>query len=376
MHEQASFLDELASFCDGVSFTFVSAKEGLVCVDLGQAIREYNETTNNQAKVTYRRYLEKPVGEHTAVQNVAGMLGCFGNINTCTVAHAAIIGQLYEDPDHGNVAGDDGLVPENEELQEMTNEAINLIGIHEETKEFLGTERGAIHLKRPFHFDTASRKPSIGFMVIWPNISLVEEVLYGHPDPRYTDRIPESKEERVKLLGSELYRFLRSIHKAISIVDEDDLGAALAYSHKYTSEAERVFGIKELGHGQMTQLGSRYFWPALPDTVSDMKDHPLIRTVSRLYCGSAVVPETGIIPFEEEHLDSLRSPGSSIICNSHPHLRFLSDCGYVQRDEIRKRIYGSDGFEYLCRENLFLMPSVYQFTIVSVVPEHLIFLVG
>lgn len=363
MWSQRDFLYELAEFCRGFAITMMTAGEGLICRDLGVLLHEYNDLANNFCPVTYARCPFLDV-HSSSYQHVAGMLGVFGNLMTCTLPHGVIMSMHCVDENQINVAGDDGILPEYEDVEVAIREAINLVGVHEPTKEFITRHAGCIHLKRPI-YQFANRlfqRP----MIIWPNVSLIAETLLGIEDPRYRQFDDEtSTSDKITMAGREILRFLRSIFLSEFLTD-DHLSVAGDFISKLTDAFERRYQVG-LRSGRLTQCGDPFFWPSVPCGVEDCKRDPWIATVHSRFDGYAVCQLNVPIDWDQE-IERLEV-GMSIECNPCKQLSFLVNCKYMEVEPVMTRLVGVDALERL--EKIPYDPDmrpVNRYTVVDVIP--------
>lgn len=108
LEEFKYFMAELAAFCDGVMIQVVDSREGVLNYDLGNLLREYNETCNNRGQYMVLRYLPEDftLYEHGR----AGFLGVYGNIVGSTVLHGLHATQVDGDFSDGKCVGDDAFI--------------------------------------------------------------------------------------------------------------------------------------------------------------------------------------------------------------------------------------------------------------------------
>jgi len=361
MWAQRYFLYDLAEFCRGYPITIMDARSGIICRDLGDVIWEYNQLANEYPRITYYRC---PLLEFVpqSEQQIAGLLGVFGNLMTCTVAHGVIISMWAEDEDQVNVAGDDGIVPESDETSVAIRETISIIGTHEETKEFLSYEAGAIHLKRPIYQVRQSlhQKP----MVIWPNVSFLSYLIFAIDDPRYMSMENLSKKDRIGLIGKEVLRFLRTL-SLWSNIAEHDKGVACEYLMNLERLVEKEFDISLVG-GRLTQCGDSVFWPWIPRLYEDIGKDPWTQTCNNVYSGWCSLPEADERPWDMQIEEIF--VGATLEVNAHPHLSFLTKCQYLERSYRTVNVYGEDGLERLKRSILNLDPIVYTYECIEAIP--------
>lgn len=105
MAEQKYFLEALAAFTDDVVVRLVDSNLGIVAESLGSLIRRYNDVCNRRPGFTVNRYQGhcQVVLEH----KVAGFLGVYGNITSCTTVHGLHACQICGDDSRCRCVGDD-----------------------------------------------------------------------------------------------------------------------------------------------------------------------------------------------------------------------------------------------------------------------------
>jgi len=264
-----------------------------------------------------------------------------------------------------NVAGDDGILPETEDVEVAIREAINLVGVHEPSKEFITRHAGCIHLKRPiFQFaNRLAQRP----MIIWPNVSLIAETLLGVEDPRYRQLDEESSaSDRITMAGREILRFLRSLYYSEFLTD-DHLDAAGNFVTKLTDAFERRYQVS-LRCGRLSQCGDPYFWPFIPRDVDEMKRDPWIATVHSRFDGF-VTCQLSLPMLWDQEIERLEV-GMSIECNPSQQLSFLVNCKYMEVEPVVVRLTGVEALERL--EKLPYDPDmrpVNKYTVIDTIPE-------
>jgi len=111
MAEQIYFLDALADFCKGTIVAILDTRYGVTEVDLGDIIRQYNRTCNIDGRFRLSQQLLELTGlddleyEH----RVAGFLGVYANLATCTVLHGIHLALATGSYSACSCVGDDGL---------------------------------------------------------------------------------------------------------------------------------------------------------------------------------------------------------------------------------------------------------------------------
>jgi hypothetical protein len=141
MSEQRHFLDALSIYCDGHIITLMDSVLGPIPYNLGQLIKEYNDLN------FYPSY-NWPYNPSLLPEShgVAGFLGVFGNIATCTFLHGAILLQLTDYEYECGCAGDDAVVCIEDE--ETVWACVSLIGILAVEKTYNLLDGDVVYLKR------------------------------------------------------------------------------------------------------------------------------------------------------------------------------------------------------------------------------------
>lgn len=360
---QQDFTEGLAQLASGRNFSYWDAREGIVSEDFGDVLWRYSQTCCRGTEVSYERCLPSDLGVH--VQNKAGLLGVFGNLMTCTVAHGILVRYFVDDDDEVNIAGDDGLAPEDNEDELTLDLLLQQIGEYERSKTFRSDEPGAIHLKRPFvTMDTlVITKPSIAFPSISRILYLYDRDNYDDPRHRF---IPETEEDycinRIPKVGRDLLRYLRSVHFERGSVAEDEFEKSLSFANAVT----RLFGMSPLGRIPITSLDG--FWPLIPQVDRLFDEDPAYSLISENYSGIAVVPRLDNLEYRGDY--RLFS-GETIVCNSSRHFSWLCHLGIVDRRTEMEVVEGEEGFRRLY--SIFTpkdtsVKPVYTYTVVRDVP--------
>lgn len=137
---QRSFLQVLACHCDGVPFSYHDGLSGICEGDLGQVIRTYCESC-------VQPHYAFPDKEEEFVHGVAGFLGVYGNIATCTFLHGAFLLQLADSTSACGCAGDDAVLATHKDAPEIWK-CVSLIGVLAVEKTFSSDDPDCVYLKR------------------------------------------------------------------------------------------------------------------------------------------------------------------------------------------------------------------------------------
>lgn len=366
MHEQKAFIDKLADFSRGWPFSFVDARNGVVTVDLGEQLDDYNTICNKYPSVSFERVTNNT--SFLSHQNTAGMLGVFGNLMTCTLAHGILMSFCVEDETQVNVAGDDGAIAEDDDNAHLIDICICAIGVYEPSKTFTTLEAGCICLKRPLsQLGTLLERKN---MIIPPSIINIARLTdSGFSDPRYSwHDEDESDRSKMRILAKELTRFLRSGYYARNLLSDEEQGAIIRLCRKVTKLCQAPV------EGCLPQCGGSFYWPLIPEIDEGLVTDPLWSLCAFHYTGWVRLPRTEFYELTFDK-DSYRRVGHSFEYFMTNHLSYLYKLGLVTFDVEMKIYTDEEGFSELYRtfDHRRSGRLVYSFTIVDVIPEHLIF---
>lgn len=336
MDEQRHFCRKLAEHCYGVEVFIMDVREGVLSKDLGELLDDYCDHCVEFPKVSYERFPGRG-GDHLISEHAkASMLGIFGNLMTCTFAHGAVLAQVVHSDNEVNVAGDDGVVLEDDERPYLVDLGIRSLGDYEREKTFSSRDDAAICLKRPIH-QTGTRLYH-GTACIPPNMALYHHLLEGIEDPRYTFMYPDlSQAEKVSIVGKDLMRFLRSVHRSSWKLDDVELGMAVSVAKGFTSLTHMP------PEGRLMNCGDSLFWPNVPHYPEDLRlFDPMYCLVLARYRGNATIS----LRERREDVDiSDWQPGEVRQGNKSIHLGFLEKLGFLEcsKEELED-LEGDAGF--------------------------------
>lgn len=357
MHEQRHFLSRLAMYCKGHSVKILDAVEGVVPVDLGDLLSWYNELNTQPSYCS-----DKLTGNLVLRHHVAGFLGVFGNLASCTFLHGAVMSQLVSTFSQLGVAGDDGLI---ESVDDFTTFfVIRLLGLCEESKGYSTSEDGwQVYLKRPIR--------QVGSRVFAESFALYSmfEHLFPGDDCRFFP-VPRSKSERLSSLASSIVVYLRSLSR-IALTDEER-ELVLAF----------LAAVYRLVHfplsGNVPQIHSSH----PPDTfipsgvvpvlsIDAIGLDPIEFTIKSLYSSVAVIPER--IPIRLDIDYDLCFAGSSFVCTGSPLLSYYRKLGFVELVQGDVVLIGEEGLHALLH---YYSPArsfpVYTVNVLRDIPDHLL----
>lgn len=357
MHEQRHFLDRLALYCRGRSVRVLDAVEGVIERDLGELISEYNDLNKNP---TYSS--KKLLGTDLLLDHhIAGFLGVYGNLATCTFLHGAVMSCVVDSFQQLGIAGDDGLIDSYDDW--MTFFAIRLLGLMEESKGYSTLDPGnQVYLKRPVK-QVGNRVYSEAFALY----SMVEH-LFEDDDPRFF-RSPRSTLERKRSLASSVVAYLRSIRSLI--LNASQKQEVVEFLGMVYSRAQ----FPESGHVPYlpTDFGSHQ--KALPSTLipslGSVGEDPIEYTIKSLYSGSVVLPYRSSDRIEMDN-DMLYA-GAEFVCTGSAKLSYYRKMGFLELEQGEVLYVGEDGLSRLLE--MYITSDrfpVYTVTVVHDVPTHLL----
>lgn len=358
MHEQRHFMDRLAWYCRGRTVRVLDAVEGVVPVDLGILLSEYNDLNTEPAYSS-----DKLLGNGLVLSHhVAGFLGVYGNLASCTFLHGAVMSQLVHSFSQLGVAGDDGLVESEDDW--TTFFMIRLLGLMEESKGYNTLEPGnQIYLKRPIR-QVGRRLFSETFALY----SMIEH-LFDEDDHRFFTQ-PRSKSDRLSSLASSIVAYLRSVSKLVLTADEKDMAFAFltnVYSHAGFPIQGQIPQIHTPHSPNQRRLPSVVVPTLNLDVIGN---DPIEYTINSLYSGCAVLPSRTDERIELDY--DLLFAGSEFVCTGSPLLSYYRKLGFVELMQDDIVVLGEDGLHLLLKHySLIRDYPVYTVTVLADIPLHL-----
>lgn len=331
MHEQRHFLDRLSLYCRGNTVRVLDAIEGIIECDLGDLIYQYNDLNKNP---TYSS--DKLIGKGLILDHhVAGFLGVYGNLATCTFLHGAVMSCVVESFQQLGIAGDDGIIDSYDDW--MTFFAVRLLGLMEGTKGYSTIDFGnQVYLKRPVK--------QIGNRIYSESFALYSmfEHLFGEDDKRFFKK-PRSNLERKKSLASSIVAYLRSLRPLL--LDATRLGEVRGFLEVIYAKAQ----FPECGHVPYLPLDFGHHQKQLPSVLIPSLDaigkDPIEYTVRSLYSGSVVLPHRS-----EHRIDmdpNMLFAGSEFVCTGSQWLSYYRKMGFVELHQDDVLYVGEDGLDRL-----------------------------
>jgi hypothetical protein len=367
--EQRSFCLELVEFFTGVSVTVVDEHYGPEERDLGEMLWDYYVHCVDRPLTSLERTPARfGLQDHISYQHgVASLLGIFGNLMTCTLAHFLILSPTVETPEEINIAGDDGLALEHDANEVHLDAAIELVGTVEKTKNFRSDEEGAICLKRPLH--QIGSRLELSYNIVPPTVATALSYIAGKDlDPRFNHiGIEDLKPvDRVSLVGVDLLRFLRSCYA----LKYENVGLITAIFEGFEGAVRSQFNASM--ESLRIRWGHNLFWPIHPGDYDFLAVDPI-----RLWC----IYYTGSRAFhvrERVHLNvwAFREVGDVARCNSNRRLVLLERLGFVEKESISIQLDGLDAADFMYNlfvNPRFLPPEVYSYRVIRDIPDYFMY---
>lgn len=351
------FLDKLAAWCSGYTTTIVDAVEGLVRIDIGHLLSDYNQSMNYGAEYSLER-IDKEFSEVTEVHNRAGFLGVYGNINFSTFVHGASLLMVTRSVDAANVAGDDAHYEEEPGKEWIADQIIDANGYLEPTKAFRSDQIGAVCLKRGLIQEDNRILPKV--MLIFPSFSNLGR-LFGYSAPQFPPK-REKGSKKLALVGNELFRFLRGVFlSGISddLTDIIDLIRAIYESAKLPK------------HGMLPPYGDTLI-PVCPTTPEDILTSSPLTILLHYHFDDGVVLPRYLQPGE---IDVSKDPplyyNSCWVGTVTKKLRYLEVLEYVAKDELTEVLSGKQAYDRIVDVYSNVGSKVYEYRCIAPIPQYL-----
>lgn len=359
MHEQRHFMQRLALYCIGRKVRILDACEGVVEVDLGHLLSQYNDM-NTEPTYSSKKLLHSDL---VLAHHVAGFLGVYGNLASCTFLHGAVMAQIVDSFSQFGVAGDDGLIDSYDDY--TTFFVIRLLGLAEESKGYNTLDPGwQIYLKRPIR-QVMNRVFADSFALY----SMIEH-LFDEDDRRFFQQ-PRSKYERKGSLASSVVAYLRSLSRmTLSDTDKELVLAFLLGIYRHSGFPPEGFLPQTATHrGDNDQVLPQTLIPTL--SLEGIGKDPIEYTVLSLYDNVAVLPEKVDDPIDID--ESQCYAGCSFEATSSGLLSYYRKLGLVELTQEKVVYTGEQGLEMLLRHfsSHRSLPK-YTVFVVSDIPIHLL----
>jgi len=223
------FIFWLSTHFRGTPMEILDVRLGLVRLDVGQLLYDYNEAVNNYQAFSLERFFQE-CEDVIFFQGRSGSLGVKGNIVFSTFLHGMALGDITGTPDSDCCVGDDALVGLWRSLFQLFISCVNNLGDINPDK-FISISRPSMDcpnaaretfkfLKRPIFLD-AMGSPNLGVLDFFPSIA---DALHPEGDGIHTASFGLDRIQSVKTFVMQWGRFLnlqRSKDMHFSVRDED-----------------------------------------------------------------------------------------------------------------------------------------------------------
>lgn len=306
MGTQKYFIEALATYCQSRNVQIMDSYYGPTTVNLGELIRTYN-TMNFFPEYRSDEFPSAWPDTH----GVAGFLGVFGNIATCTFLHGAVLLQLCDSEHECGCAGDDAVICCQDDGKVYG--CINLLGILAIEKTFSSRDIDVVYLKRrtwidPRDFCLRSRQ-YVQIPSFLPWLDFRQEF-------RYTRESSLTRREKYDLAASSLQATFSSVSRL--------------YAPTRVLEEIRLFLMQYYGRCHFP-LGGNV--PQFSSVITE-------RT-------ARFIPSLDVLGLREwvDQTLLLNYPGECYLPDRSEHMTW----GIDGRKGIRFRAQGSEYLNFLCR---------------------------
>lgn len=352
-HEHASFLHFLATITEEVDVIIFDSWKGPLTVSLGHLIYDYLEKNVLQPSYTTRIPVLSDLELH---HSIAGFLGVFGNLATCTFPHGLCLASVSNSLESCWCAGDDAGSREAIETSgSMTMSVAEVLGTISKEKTFTASQMGAIALKRPIGIagGILYQRPNI----LWPIFSVMCDA-----DPRFN--LPNVRHATDRVTGA-IVSFLKSCQRVP--LSPSDIEFACSF---FLSFYQR-YHLPESGwYPPLT--GYEPWKTTIPRIERSVfgKD-PLHILIDSFFGTEYTTTYVGDYPWDKV----LPSVGEEFMCNSEKHLTYLERLGYISSEPVTVTYPGEIGKAraYSDAEYGVSRKTVYQYTIIETIPDHLVY---
>lgn len=346
MHEHKWFISALAQYVSGVEVRIFDSYHGLCNVNLSSLLFEYLDSCCHPVYMTKLGYGMSTSIEY--VHNVAGFLGVYGNIMSCTFPHGVVNAQSGRREDSSITAGDDAMNA-SVHLERHVHDSSETIGSLQREKVFLLSEEGSVALKRPVQYFAGSILKRDN--VLWPSFCYLQsDYDWGL---RFDSRVTRS--DRIRSFRTSLFSFMISLSRV-----------ELSLEDRYF--VLEILGpiYQELRAPFEGSLMSGKSWPSILvfDLGTDPYEVLLRRFPTYTYLINATIDD---IENQDMDLDAL----SVFEREGSPYLSWLCKMGYCLREEIKVEVKVEDRFAdvVMALSGRSSSRPVFRFTMLESVPE-------
>lgn len=372
MAQQREFCRVLSEFMRGVTVILVDERYGPTECDLGQLLDDYNATCVNHPTLSFERTPDELGWSHIReIQHLtASLLGIFGNLMSCTLAHFLTLTPAIDDPvQTDETAGDDGLAPDHPVTSILLHQCISFVGEYAIEKTYNSRDEGAVCLKRPLVQWEGGLLH--GQNVVPPTLINAISYLSGRtPDSRFVIYGLEemSLRDRVSVVGVDLMRFLSQCHKKCR---QEQLHSITDVYEGFCRLRDRL--CNPYNNASTRRVVESATWPLHPGK------YDFFNAGDPFFVWASVHIETFEIPLCD-HWDiearQLRYAGDVVKGNSTRRLVLLERLGYLEKRDLVKTLVGVNAASGWYRWYNFrrsFAPVVYEYTCIKDVPVCFLF---
>jgi len=348
-HEHRSMLLALADQVEDTDVEIYDSHFGLSHTSLSFLIRQYvQECVDRPSYVT----LLYPMDSFLEFRhNVAGFLGVYGNIITCTIGHGILLATVDDSFNTNWCAGDDAGSSTEEEKFPVLDRTVRHAGSYAEEKVFEGHQPGAVALKRSLTISHGyiqlHNTPFFPLLGAFMNVDMFGNHKFPHVD-----------------FSTFCHGVVLFCQHVIRFDLESDALPLIPYIRScFGSFSQPPWNI----HCNPSSPDRIHKYRCYVPIVDHLMFHldPLDRIAEYYYKGVYSRQAEEDCPFDSEMLLE-----SSFICNVTPWLKWASSMGYLRSTKVMVHLFGMDGLRSF-RRDLHGYSShlpLYSFQIVDVLP--------
>lgn len=358
LNEIRNWTSALADFCHGTPVTIVDTSSGIVTLDLGDMVRDFNNACNlfPQFDVSGIAKVFDPDEEELIRTHTCGMLGVAGNISSCTLVHGLHLAVLLGSLEKSKVVGDDAFywkLLSKAMRQELAQDLSSIGRISLPKMEFWPPPSGEDTEDRAWHYvkrpiERFEDHIITGKQVVWPSYM----TLLGRTDSLHTVRTPDSLYTELKRFSSMMLSFVLQLSRyELSQVEID-------YVDRFIRAMNSLRKIREYED----QEGVHFLYPKSFSSrpVKDELLHQHWNTVI------SVPVDMQQVPSQE---DETVARGIPHIGSGRRSLKLMRDLNYASVDPLTRRILVRDHPETVLKMLSKEIKPVYDIVVFSSCPD-------
>lgn len=358
LSELKFFLFHLADAMSGTPVDILDVRHGVMQIDLGDLIRDYNNEVNIHQGIDLRRIFEG-AEDNEFFQSHNGSLGVQGNIVFSTCLHGIALGGITDNPEEDSCVGDDALAKILKATLLLFITCVNNLGYINQDK-FVTIEKppqedpqrqareSYKYLKRPVSVDVFGQIIT-GDLDFFPSFA---DALHPQGDGIHTSTVSRESEKLIRTFVMQWGRFLHLHCKThhLSWTLENDLLVILScvqavYGKYGLPRSGAIPGVSvkvEYGEGKF----SEYRWETLnafvpPCDSLDVFETDWLEQVYTSFAGRTLnrpvrVGGEILIPF------ATRVGDRFTVTSNQPLLRLLEALGHVDVEPVVREVQFDD----------------------------------